>query len=135
MRITVRQMMVLVAIAGLVMAAARTHLALGGFVASIFCLPLIRVYGAIDASWEKGAPTRSTEVVKTTLSSALVTATIMVPCLVTSLLFFFFFDVFTGPRTAHPQPIVLDVKTIASIVIAAAMAFPIAWIPRRRWWE
>jgi hypothetical protein len=84
MRITVRRMMVVIAVAGLCFATFRIHPSLGGLVASVFCLSLMRIFGTIDRSQARGTPMRCAEVVRISVGSALIAATFLLASLIPS---------------------------------------------------
>ena len=122
--------MIVIVAADLGFASFRIHPALGGFVASVLCLSLIRIFGAIDRFQARGMPMRTAELVRTSIASAIIATTILVASLVPA---FFILPMTILPLPMHHEPSV-DTEAIVGIVIAAVLAFPIAALLRRRLW-
>ena len=126
-RLTVRGMMVLVAIAGVSSATARVHPALGFFVFSVLGLAAIRTFGSIGCLQSMSVSVRSFKAGRIFLSSTIVAATVFAAPLLSGLCL-----ILLMPRPLHYVP---DYRSlIGEIVVAALMAMPIVVLLRRRLW-
>jgi hypothetical protein len=128
-RLTIRGMMVVVALAGLTFAAFRVNPAIGVLVGSVSCLTLIRVLGVIGRANAGGTPLGRAGIVRCSLALAFIVASLLVVSMLPSL---FIFPIINRARM-HETPR-LHADDVLWICVAALMGIPIASVFRRRLW-
>ena len=126
---SVRWMLVVVAVAGVSLAAFRIHPALGVFVAGVSSLALVRVFGAVERRKAESQQTGSAELVRTSIVSLLIALVILVASCVPG---FFIFPL-TNATRMHETPRVTAVGLVG-IGISGLLGIPIASFLRRRPW-
>lgn len=120
MRLSVRRIMALALMAGVSLAAARLHPALGCFTAAASGLALIRTFGKIDRSLKMD----SSEVIGTFFASVAVSTTIIVTSIMPGICLLPMID----------QPEMHSVMKVVGLGVAALLALPIAIVMRRKLW-
>lgn len=129
-RLTVRGMMVLVAIAGVSSAAFRVHPALGCPVLSVLGLAALRTPTATDRLRGKGYAIRPWTVIRVFLNSLLVASTILAISLIPIILILPFYN-----RPAHYHyTFRFGWPQVVGIGVSALLAIPIITRMKRRLW-